>query len=70
MSNKTEAFRKELAALCKKYDCTIEIVGYLRGYLESESMKMEVDFRAAYSTKPPSKQEKLDLGFFFGTQES
>lgn len=67
MSERTEAFKAELLALCRKYGVTeIEAKDHYPGYAEcGEDIRMIVEFKGDYLIDPPIPYEDLDLGSYF-----
>jgi hypothetical protein len=68
MSERTEAFKKELAALCRKYKCEITAADHWIGYAEcGQDVRITVEFTGSYTldSKALLAWEELDLGTFF-----
>ena len=70
MNSKTELFKKELAALCKKYNCEIEASDHFTGYAEcGKDIRIVVDFKSDYTVNPVYIGEELDLGDYFNEEK-
>ena len=70
MSDRTDQFKIELAALCKKYRCFIIADDHYLGYPEyGEDVRMTVEFEDDYTADPPLPYEDLDLGQWFDGKE-
>lgn len=66
MMSRANDFKTELAALCKKYNCTIEACDHWTGYAEcGEDIRITVEFAADYAKDPLIPWEELDLGKYF-----
>ena len=60
---RAEKFKKELASLCKKYDCEIILEDHSNGYNRNYKMTAYID--ADYSGEIVMPDEILDLGSYF-----
>ena len=71
MFDRTEQFKKELIALCRKFNVTeIEARDEYPGYAEcGEDIHITIEFKGDYTVDPPIPYETLDLGGFFNTEE-
>jgi hypothetical protein len=66
MSERTDNFKAELAALCRKYHCDITAEDHYQGYPEcGEGIRMTVNFDGDYTVDPVLPDEELDLGRYF-----
>lgn len=71
MSERTDQFKSELAALCRKYNCEISAEDHWQGYPEcGEDIRMTVDFEGDYTIDPPVPYEDLNLGRWFDGWEN
>jgi len=70
VSERTDNFKAELAALCRKYHCEISAEDHYQGYAEcGEDIRMTVEFDSDSTVDPYVPYEDLDLGKYFDGKE-
>lgn len=70
MSDRTDQFMAEFAALCRKYCCAITAEDHYSGYPEcGKDVRMTIEFEDDYTADPPVPYEQIDLGRWFDGKE-